>query len=285
MKWIALCAVVALAATAVSWGAGALSSASSAQAINACSNNQNGNLRLVESAAACRTAETAVSWNAAGTKGDPGPAGPAGSAGPTGPAGPAGPEGQTGSPGATGATGPAGPAGADGRDGSDGARGADGVSVTSAVEPSGANCANGGSKFTAGASVTFACNGLDGSGGSAPGFVKVGPPSWYVTVNTPVVIWSEPGFGEVSIRCVGASGLAGNDVMATNQASNAYLSIGTLVPYLVPPGLTSPWLAASPTPRIVLTSTAIQGQAVRIRVLEVAVAYSGGCGFLVRNTA
>jgi hypothetical protein len=44
--------------------------------------------------------------------------------------------------------------------------GMDGVSVTSPIEPPGTNCANGGSKFTAGTLMTYACNGAGGGGGS-----------------------------------------------------------------------------------------------------------------------
>jgi hypothetical protein len=60
-----------------------------------------------------------------------------------------------------------GPQGLAGQDGTDGADGADGVSVTSATEPAGANCADGGSKFTAANdNVTYACNGAKGDQGS-----------------------------------------------------------------------------------------------------------------------
>jgi len=72
-------------------------------------------------------------------------------------------KGQDGAPGAPGATGPAGPAGPAGKDGTNGTDGKDGISVSSAVEPAGTNCANGGSKFTAANGVTYACNGSDGS--------------------------------------------------------------------------------------------------------------------------
>ena len=178
--------------------------------------------------------------------------------------------------------------------GGDGRGGADGVSVTSAVESAGATCTNGGSKFTAGASVTFACNGLDGNGGgaSAPTFQKVGPPSWFVAFGTPVVIWSEPGFGDISLRCVG---VGGTDVMATNPAgSNAILSVNSLASFALGPGTTSAWFAASGTPRIVAVSTSLSstaggvfhpaGETTKTRVLEVAISYAQGCGLLVRNT-
>lgn len=57
-----------------------------------------------------------------------------------------------------------GPPGAAGRDGIDGE---DGVGVTSDPEPPGANCVNGGSKFTAANDTTYACNGAPGIGGPA----------------------------------------------------------------------------------------------------------------------
>ena len=49
--------------------------------------------------------------------------------------------------------------------GTPGTNGANGVSVTSATEAAGANCADGGSKFTAANGVTFACNGAKGDKG------------------------------------------------------------------------------------------------------------------------
>src|SRR4051794_22487380 len=60
------------------------------QTINACLNDE-GKLRLVTAAGACKKAETPLSWNTVG------PVGPAGAVGPTGPAGPAGPAGPDGS--------------------------------------------------------------------------------------------------------------------------------------------------------------------------------------------
>src|SRR5512146_86936 len=58
-----------------------------------------------------------------------------------------------------------GPQGLPGTNGTDGKDGADGVSVTSATEPAGTNCADGGSKFTAANGVTYACNGAKGEKG------------------------------------------------------------------------------------------------------------------------
>jgi hypothetical protein len=153
----------------------------------------------------CTDKETEISWNQAGqpgpagaqgAKGDAGAAGPKGDTGPAGPAGAAGPKGDPGDPGAagpkgdTGSTGPAGAAGPkgdrgepgapgnDGKPGADGTAGppgpagqagANGVSVTSKAEPPGANCANGGSKFTSVSGDTYACNGANGTSSGPTG--------------------------------------------------------------------------------------------------------------------
>ena len=66
----------------------------------------------------------------------------------------------------TGQQGPPGLQGTTGAPGTAGANGTNGVSVTSADEPAGGNCANGGSKFTAANGITYACNGAPGTGGS-----------------------------------------------------------------------------------------------------------------------
>lgn len=92
----------------------------------------------------------------ASAKAKRGPKGPKGDTGPAGPAGPAGPQG------AKGATGTA------GADGASGTNGVDGASVTSSIVPPGvAQCeGKGGTKFVAGGSATFACNGEEGENGS-----------------------------------------------------------------------------------------------------------------------
>jgi Collagen triple helix repeat (20 copies) len=58
-----------------------------------------------------------------------------------------------------------GPPGKDGANGTNGVNGQHGVSVASESEPAGANCAEGGSKFTAANGVTYACNGAPGTQG------------------------------------------------------------------------------------------------------------------------
>jgi hypothetical protein len=89
----------------------------------------------------CTDKEIEVSWNQAG---QPGPAGPVG------PVGPAGAKGDRGVP---------------GTNGTDGAAGKDGVSVTTASEPAGANCADGGVQVTAANGVSYVCNGKAGADG------------------------------------------------------------------------------------------------------------------------
>ena len=100
--------------------------------ITACRHNNSGALRVVDSAAACRNQETALTWNQqgpqgpAGPQGVPGPVGPQGPQGLAGPAGPQGPAGADGADGVDGAPGAPGPAGADGVGGDPGAPGAPG---------------------------------------------------------------------------------------------------------------------------------------------------------------
>lgn len=80
--------------------------------------------------------------------------------------------GKTGAKGATGPQGAAGTNGTNGTAGSNGTNGTNGASVTSSAETKGANCAEGGSKFTSASGVTYACNGKEGSpwtvGGKLP---------------------------------------------------------------------------------------------------------------------
>jgi hypothetical protein len=81
-----------------------------------------------------------------------------------GPVGPQGPAGAKGDIGAEGKAGKEGKEGKEGEKGEEGKAGKEGTSVTNTVEPKGANCAEGGSKFV-GTSTTFACNGSEGPKG------------------------------------------------------------------------------------------------------------------------
>lgn len=115
--WLVAAVVVALG------GAAAVSAAGD---ITACVNKSSGTLKIVASAAECKSNENVLAWGQAGA---PGPTGPSG---PQGPAGPAGAKGDPGPAGPQGATGPQGPkgdtgaSGVDGKDGAPGLAGADG---------------------------------------------------------------------------------------------------------------------------------------------------------------
>lgn len=88
--------------------------------------NTLGQLRIIDSSAACGLLETAITWNQTGPQGATGatgPQGPAGAIGALGPAGPAGPAGANGLPGPAGAMGPMGPAGPAGPAGAPGSSG------------------------------------------------------------------------------------------------------------------------------------------------------------------
>jgi hypothetical protein len=105
----------------------------------ACKLNSTGTIRLIDPSLGsssllghCTSLETQISWNEKGQAG---------------PQGLQGPKGDKGDPGVN------------------GTNGKDGVSVTSAAEPGGSNCAYGGSSFTAANGTTYACNGAPGPPG------------------------------------------------------------------------------------------------------------------------
>ena len=102
-----------------------------------------------------------------GIDGAPGPVGPQGLIGPQGPAGPQGLIGPQGPAGPQGLIGPQGPAGAPGQAGPAGAAGQS-VIITS-LSVGDIYCANGGSKFQVGSTITYACNGAASSGGTGSG--------------------------------------------------------------------------------------------------------------------
>ncbi len=118
--------------------------------------------------------------------------------------------GKAGAPGAQGPVGPAGPsgaqgpAGANGKDGANGANGTDGTngtSVTSSVEPAGANCKAGGSKFVAASGTAYACNGEKGKEGTFGG--ETLPQGKTLTGTFAAASYGEaefpePGFGRVA---------------------------------------------------------------------------------------
>jgi len=179
------------------------------QTIHACVKKNDGRLRIVGPASACRKKERALDWNTQGPKGDagaPGPAGPAGPAGAkgdTGAQGPAGAKGETGAQGsagpkgevgaqgptgpagATGPAGPAGPAGPKGDTGPQGPKGAAGAGVTSLESLDGIPCHAGGQAGTVSLSydtsghATLTCTA--GGGNPTSGPIKVNEFSTGVT--------------------------------------------------------------------------------------------------------
>ena len=160
-------------------GAGAVTAATriiapdAAGIIHTCFDNTNGNWRVVNSAADCRTSETALNVNQNAAAGLPGPAGSPGPKGDTGPQGLAGAAGATGatgtsgSAGAIGATGPQGPTGDTGTAGTNGATGAVGATgATGAVGATGATGAGGsGGSGSSGATGATGSTGSTGGGG------------------------------------------------------------------------------------------------------------------------
>jgi hypothetical protein len=112
---------------------------------NACMLKGLGTIRLIDKSlpasnlmSRCTDRETEISWNQAGQPGPPGP------------------QGVKGEPGAP---------GINGTNGTNGADGKDGVSATTASEPAGANCAEGGVQLTAVNGISYLCNGERGPEG------------------------------------------------------------------------------------------------------------------------
>ena len=137
-------------------------------------------------------------------------------------------------------TGPPGTDGNNGTDGTNGTNGTDGVSVTSATEPAGANCAYGGSKFTAADNnVTYACNGAPGTDGTGSGgpvgyaYVDHGQLDLSRTVGvnsmTPVVapLPHPPGYGG-DVYCFDVAGTTSN-VIAVPALGGGYNGGGATV--------------------------------------------------------
>ena len=156
----------AAATLAVGIGAGVAyssSSRSSATTLTACVKANDGAMRLVSSASACRNNESAVTWNAEGPQGVAGPVGPQG------PQGPQGPKGDKGDTGDTGATGPQGPKG------DTGPAGPAGAGLTSIDGLNGLTCTVGGSAGTiavavaASGSVSVTCASTNPGGGGGGG--------------------------------------------------------------------------------------------------------------------
>lgn len=131
--------------------------------INACYNNINGGLRVIDSATTvvCKTGETAIQWNQAGPEGPVGPQGPGGPPGPAGSAGPVGPQGSAGPEGPVGAQGPVGPAGPAGATGYEVVR-TSGETNTADGKAQAATCPSGKKAVGGGGSVSSGGTGSSG---------------------------------------------------------------------------------------------------------------------------
>jgi hypothetical protein len=130
-----------------------------------------------------------------------------------------------------------------GASGSAGATGANGVSVTSAVEPVGANCAKGGSKFTASNGVTYACNGAAGATGAtgATGVIA----STTIVTGTAASTGGNPAIGSTAgtstATCAAGSKLLGGGANVT-QGNNGNVKAAVAVSY---PSATNTWTATA----------------------------------------
>ena len=158
-------AVAAVAIFAIAGGIAYASIPDAAGVINGCyrtsTDDQKGQLRVVEDPANCRSNEQPIQWSQRGV------------AGATGAAGPVGPQGAKGDQGIQGIQGAQGPAGADGQDGSDGQDGADGEAgangsspTVAQLPPGNGQCDSGGVAITDAAGTTaYVCSGARGPAG------------------------------------------------------------------------------------------------------------------------
>jgi len=83
--------------------------------------------------------------------------------------------------------------------------GTNGVGVTATTEAAGANCASGGSKFTAANGVTYACNGAKGDKGEPGGSSLAaldGSPCTTATGDASTVLVTVTHSGTVDISCI-----------------------------------------------------------------------------------
>src|SRR5437867_3442230 len=138
-RWLTA-AVGALLAAAIAGGVAYATIPGPGNVYSACMLKGLGTIRLIDKSlpstnlmSHCTDKEAEISWNQAG---QPGPAGP---------------QGAKGDP---------------GTNGTNGTDGKDGVSVTTASEPAGDNCAGGGLQLTAANGVRYVCNGKDGTNGA-----------------------------------------------------------------------------------------------------------------------
>jgi hypothetical protein len=160
------------------FGTMAAAAADDANVIHACVTkatafSAGGAVRIVSAGTACKSNETALTWNSTGLQGPVGPQGIQGPAGPPGPAGPLGPQGAKGD---QGVPGPQGPKGATGDTGATGAQGIQGAKGDQGIQgPQGAQGIQGpqGPKGDTGIQAVGGCVNADASncfGDPTPGY-------------------------------------------------------------------------------------------------------------------
>jgi hypothetical protein len=206
--------LVATAITAVAWA----SIPGSNGVYTACMLKGVGTIRLIDKSlpstnlmSHCTDKEAEVSWNQAG---QPGPAGL---------------QGAMGDPGAP------------GTNGTNGSNGKDGSSVTTASEPAGANCADGGVQLNAANGVSYVCNGKNGTdgkdGADGNGLSTLadldGLPCTIPPGSTPGVVHvhvddgsSTAVVGAVSLRCEPIAGTTVLDLAVSAHCTGAFGTCG-----------------------------------------------------------
>ncbi|MDP2274069.1 MAG: hypothetical protein Q8N23_35945 [Archangium sp.] len=161
---------------------------------------------------------------AIGPIGPAGPVGPAGGVGPIGPTGPAGGVGPIGPVGPAGGVGPIGPVGPAGGVGPIGPAGA---SVTVTVLSSGdVNCPWGGSRFVAGSTTGYACNGAPGaSSGGGGGSADGGTSGSIVVVGITPLTYSGNLGGRPGAHALCSAAYAGSHLCSSLEYVNAPNSV------------------------------------------------------------
>lgn len=154
--------------------------------IHGCFDSTNGNLRVIDPAAAsCRRSESAIFWNKEGLQGETGPQGPQGETGAQGPQGETGPQGEPGAQGEQGLPGEQGPTGAQGPPG---VSGYEIVTSTTATDVSGykrvdAQCPSGKSVLGGGVSGSVYDSGSGSSSDLIVSSHPDGSSAWRVVID------------------------------------------------------------------------------------------------------
>jgi Lamin Tail Domain/Collagen triple helix repeat (20 copies) len=227
-------ATMVATATGVGVATNGQGSATAKRVITACA-GANGQLRVVESAAACGTQERTLRWTIPGVRGVRGAPGPAGPAGPTGVQGAPGADGAVGADGASGPEGPRGVAGLTGATGADGAAGARGpAGAQGSPGPAGAQGSTGpvGAQGLTGAQGSAGLTGTAGAIGPVGLAGPTGPPG-ATGLTGAEGAKGDPGPTLASFDQLGGLACAGSGVPGTIQLaydSSGHVTLTCLAP-------------------------------------------------------